>query len=199
MQLPNLVGVQTPNYNITGCPPHRHDPKTDLRHFRSCIGIQMGLGRIREGLPGFDLLTSPATDVCTMPLFASLVLEYLGAVEFCAGSVGFWGSMPLLPHLCPLSVPEVGYVGYIRKALEKGYLEHPGLHAVLTICLRYSSVLDGACVPCCLLLSTGSYHVFIQIHAMRCCIPICTTEALDSQSGMLWGCKLGASYSPDVP
>ena len=34
--------------------------------------------------------------------------------------------MPLLPHLCPLSVPEVGVCGYIRKALEKGYLEHPG-------------------------------------------------------------------------
>ena len=28
---------------------------------------------------------------------------------------------------------------YTRKALEKGYLEHPGLHAVLTTCLRFSS------------------------------------------------------------
>ena len=36
--------------------------------------------------------------------------------------------MPLLPHLRPLSVPKGGggYVGYVRKALSKGYLEHPG-------------------------------------------------------------------------
>ena len=53
-------------------------------------------------------------------------------------------------------------MGYIRKALEKGYLDHPGLHVVLTICLRFSSVLDGAYVDCCLFLSTGSYHVCIQ-------------------------------------
>ena len=25
------------------------------------------------------------------------------------------------------------YAGYIQKALEKGYMEHPGLHAVLTM------------------------------------------------------------------
>ena len=32
--------------------------------------------------------------------------------------------MPLLPYLCPLSVPKGGgYVGYIRKALEKGFSE----------------------------------------------------------------------------
>ena len=36
-----------------------------------------------------------------------------------------------------------GYVGYIWKALEKGDLEHPGLHAVLTTCSRVSSVSDG--------------------------------------------------------
>ena len=29
-----------------------------------------------------------------------------------------------------------GYIGYIRKALKTGDLEHPGLHAVLTIYLR---------------------------------------------------------------
>ena len=38
----------------------------------------------------------------------------------------------------------LGYVRYFRKALEKGYLEHQGLHTILTICLRFSSVLDGA-------------------------------------------------------
>ena len=114
-------------------------------------------------------------------------------------AVGFRGLVPLLPHLCPLSILGVGYVGYIRKALEKGFQNTPGLHAVLTICLRFPSVLDGSCVACCLLLSTGSYHFFIQIHARRCCTPRCTTETLGSQKGTLWGCKLGAIYSSDVP
>ena len=50
-------------------------------------------------------------------------------------------------------------MGYIRKALEKGYLEHPGLHAVLMICLRFSSILDDAHLACCLFLSTCSHHV----------------------------------------
>ena len=57
-------------------------------------------------------------------------------------------------------------MGYVRKALEKGYLEHPGLYAVLTTCLSFSSFFDGACVPCCLFLSTGCYHVCIQIDTM---------------------------------
>ena len=57
-------------------------------------------------------------------------------------------------------------MGYIRKALEKGYLEHPGLYAVLAVFLRFLSVLDDAGVACCLFLSTGSYHVRIQLHSM---------------------------------
>ena len=68
-------------------------------------------------------------------------------------------------------------MGYIRKALEKGYLQHPGLHAGLTTCLIFSSISDDACVVCCLFLSTGSCHVFIQIHATGCCFPGCTTKA----------------------
>ena len=68
-------------------------------------------------------------------------------------------------------------MGDIRKALEKGCLEHPGLHAVLKTCLRFSSVLDGACVACCLFLSTGSHHVYIQSHSTGCCFPRCTTKA----------------------
>ena len=68
-------------------------------------------------------------------------------------------------------------MGYIWKALEKGYLEHPGLHAVLTTCLRFLSILDDACVACCLFLPIGSYHVRIQIHSTGCCFPGCTTKA----------------------
>ena len=68
-------------------------------------------------------------------------------------------------------------MGYIRKALEKAYLEHPGLHAVLTICWRFSSVLVSACAACCLFLSTGGYHVCIQIFSTGCCFPRSTTKA----------------------
>ena len=50
----------------------------------------------------------------------------LGDVQNWANSVGFRGLVPLFRHLCPLSVPEVGIFRYIRKALEKGYLERPG-------------------------------------------------------------------------
>ena len=35
----------------------------------------------------------------------------LGDVENCANSLGFRGLVPLLPHLCPLSVPEVVVCG----------------------------------------------------------------------------------------
>ena len=39
----------------------------------------------------------------------------------------FQGSVLVLPHLCPLSVSEVGYAEYIRKALEEGFSEMYGL------------------------------------------------------------------------
>ena len=71
-----------------------------------------------------------------------------------------------VPTVCPML-----WGGYIQKALKKGYLEHLGLHAVLTTCLRISSVLDTACVACCLILSTGRCHVHMQIHTTFCCFP----------------------------
>ena len=41
----------------------------------------------------------------------------------------------------------------------KGAIWHTlGLHAVLMTWLRFLSVLDDACVACCLFLSIGSYH-----------------------------------------
>ena len=83
-------------------------------------------------------------------------------------------------------------MGYIQKALEKAIWNTLGLHAVLTTCSRFSSVSDRACVPCCLFLSTGSYHVHIQIHSTGCCFPQCTTETFGAQKSALWGCKLGA-------
>ena len=93
------------------------------------------------------------------------------------------------------------YVGHIQKALEEGYSEHPSVQAVLTLSLRISWLLDDARVARCLVLSTGGYRVFVQIHSPRCCTRY-TTKILGSETGsLLWGgvhlpyqCKK-ASYS----
>ena len=80
-----------------------------------------------------------------------------------------------------------GMWGIFGKPLKRAIWNTPGLHAVR---LRFSSVLDDACVVCCLFLSTGSCHVFIQIHSTGCCFPQCTTKAFGLQKGTLWGCNL---------
>ena len=71
--------------------------------------------------------------------------------------------LPLLPHLCPLSAPKGGggMWGIFRKPLKRAIRNTPGLHAILTICLRFLYVLDSACVVRCLVLSTVSHHVLI--------------------------------------
>ena len=56
--------------------------------------------------------------------------------------------------------------GIFRKPLKRAIWNTPGLHAVLTTCLRFSSILDGACVACCLFLSTGSYHDTNSLHEL---------------------------------
>ena len=59
--------------------------------------------------------------------------------------------MPLWPHLCPLSVRLGGYVGHIRKALEEGYLEHPGF-------------------ACC---ANDMFEIFVRFGRCLCCpLPI---------------------------
>ena len=84
----------------------------------------------------------------------------LGDVDIYANTEGFQDSVPWLPHLCPLSVP-VGWGGGIfGKPLKRAIWNTAALHAVLTICLRFSSVLDGACVACCPFLSTTTCNVF---------------------------------------
>ena len=73
--------------------------------------------------------------------------------------------------------------GIFGKPLKRAIWNTLGLHAGLTTCLIFSSISDDACVVCCLFLSTGSCHVFIQIHATGCCFPGCTTKAFDAQKG----------------
>ena len=81
--------------------------------------------------------------------------------------------------------------GIFGKLLKRAIWNTPGLHAELTTCFRIPSISDGACVACCLILSTGSHHVRIQIYTTGCCFPRCTTETFGAEKGTLWGCKLG--------
>ena len=93
-------------------------------------------------------------------IFISLSLS-LGVFALCTNSVGLqW-----------LSSCRGGMWGIFGKPLKRAIQNTPGLHAGLPICLRFSSVLDGVCAACCPVLSTGSYHVFIQIHSTGCCFP----------------------------
>ena len=85
--------------------------------------------------------------------------------------------------------------GISGKPLKRAIWNTPGLLAGLTTCLRFSSVSDGACVACCLFLSTGSCHVLIQIYTTGCCFPGRTTKAFVAQKGSLWGCTVGAGGS----
>ena len=82
----------------------------------------------------------------------------LGHGGFCTNSVVFLWSSPLLPNFCPLCVPwgGGGIWGIFGKRLKKAIWNTLGLHAVLTTCLRFSAVLDDACVASCLFLSTSS-------------------------------------------
>ena len=88
--------------------------------------------------------------------------------------------------------------GIFGKPLKRAIWNTLGLHAVLMTCSRFSSVSDRACVPCCLFLSTGSYHVRIQIHSAGCCFPGCTTKAFRAQKGSLWGCRVSVPRHPLV-
>ena len=46
----------------------------------------------------------------------------LGVTDNCANSVAFWGSVPVLPHLCPLSVPEVQVCGVYLESHEEHHI-----------------------------------------------------------------------------
>ena len=70
-----------------------------------------------------------------------------------------------VPNMCPNGGGGGGMWGIFGKPLKRAIWNTLGLHAGLTTCLRFSSVSDRACVACCFFLSTGSYHVRIQIHS----------------------------------
>ena len=50
-----------------------------------------------------------------------------------------------------------GMRGIFEKPLKRAIWNTLSLHVILTTCLRFSSVSDGACVACCLCLSTTGH------------------------------------------
>ena len=84
----------------------------------------------------------------------------------------FSGVGAVVASFVPAECPKRGGGGMwsiFEKYLKRAIWSTLGLHAVLTICLRFLSFLGSTCVACCLFMSTGSYHVRIQIHATCCC------------------------------
>ena len=78
-----------------------------------------------------------------------------------------------------------GMWGIFGKPLKRAIWNTPGLHAVLTTCVRFLSVSDDVCAACCPLLLTGTHHVCLQIHATCCCLPRCTTETFGAEKSSL--------------
>ena len=91
----------------------------------------------------------------------------------------FSGVGAVVASFMPTECPQGGG-GIFGKSLKRAICNTLGLHAVLTTCLGFLSLLDDGCVACCLLLSC-SYHVCIQIHATCCCFHPCITENFGAQ------------------
>ena len=69
----------------------------------------------------------------------------------------------IVASFVPAECPKGGGMwGIFGKPLKRAIWNTLGLHVVLTVCLRFSSFLDSACVACWLLLSTDSHHVRIH-------------------------------------
>ena len=92
----------------------------------------------------------------------------------------------------------MGMWGIFGKPLKRAIWNTPGLHAVQTICLRFSSFF-GQCLCCLLPLFVNRQPPCLHTNSgTPCCIPRCTTKASGTEKGMLWRCNLGAGYSPEV-
>ena len=78
----------------------------------------------------------------------------------------FSGIAVIVASFVPAECPKGGGMwGIFGKPLKRAIRNTLGLHVVLTVCLRFLSFLDSACVACWLFLSTDSHHVRIQVHA----------------------------------
>ena len=117
--------------------------------------------------------SSHLSSLPTYPTFADTTASHISlgrAVSCQHGAFSGVGAfvVSFVPAECPVGG---GMWGIFGKPLKRAIRNTPGLHAVLTTCLRFFSALDSACVACYLFLLTGSHHVFIQIHTTCCCFP----------------------------
>ena len=104
----------------------------------------------------------------------------------------FSGVGVFVASFVPAECPKGGDMwGVFGKPLKRAIWNTLGLHAVMTTCLRILSILDGVSAACCLFLSTGSYHVCIQIHAM---FPDAPQKPLVRKRARS-GCRVGAGDS----
>ena len=144
-------------------------------------------------------LTQATSSVCYGCL-GEYCVGYLSGTPEMRQLGGFSGVGAIVPSFLPAECSGgMGMWGIFGKPLKRAIWNTLGLHAVLTVCLIFLSFLGGACVACCLFLSTGSHEVCIQIHAMCCCVLRCTTKAIGSEKSALWRCKLGAGYGHMSP
>ena len=126
--------------------------------------------RVETGMRMYDLLR-PYRDTCTVnvafPVFIlCMYIPYLSGTWGRCQHGAFSGVGAIVARFvltgCPVGR---GMWGIFGKPLNRAIWNSLCLHTVLTTCLRSLSVSDGACVACCVFLSTGRYHVCIQIHA----------------------------------
>ena len=144
------------------------------RHFARGVAREMYSLCHRQGGPqqfAFGLM------ICG-PWSQSTEVGVWGCFYFSRGRTGicqhgaFSGMAVIVASFVPAECPVGrGMWGIFGKPLKRAIWNTLGLHVVLTVCLRFLSFLDSACVACWLFLSTDSYHVRIQIHATCCCIP----------------------------
>ena len=141
-------------------------------HFLVCRSLygQICIPPVKTVTPGFW------TNYVPTDLVIYLNVLYLSGTVRIAPSPWVFSGCNHCCAICAQCVSRRGCMwGIFGKTLKRAIWNTLGLHVVLTTCLRFSSVLDMACVACCLFLSTGSYHVRKQIHSTGCCF---TTETL---------------------
>ena len=150
-----------------------------------CALLSVQGGRGRGGCPSNLIIGGMLSFMCTLHISRGRYhLRQRGGFSRVGAIVASFESPG-----CPIG----RYVGYIWKALEKGYWEHPG-STCCTDKLFEIFVRFGRCL-CCLLPLVHKQPPCCCINSLTgCCLPRCTPETFGSQKSTLWGCKVGASY-----
>ena len=136
-----------------------------------------------------------------------LLIFWLHMQDFCIANIS-WGRSGICQHgafsgiavivasfvpaECPKGGGGGGHVGYIRKALEKGYLEHPG-SACCTDSLFEIFVFFGQCLCCLLAVFVAITHLtalLLMAHISKIVFLCMRVQYLSGTSGL---CQHGAN------